>query len=43
MGSYDGKLCMLDYRYRKMRDSVDSRLQAGGLPLKKIENNLFTT
>ncbi len=47
MGSYDGKLCMLDYRYRKMRDSVDSRLQAGGLPLKKklleLENNLFTT
>ena len=27
LGSYDGKLCMLDYRYRKMRDSVDARLQ----------------
>ena len=27
MGSYDGKLCMLDYRYRKMRDSVDARIK----------------
>jgi len=27
LGSYEGKLCMLDYRYRKMRDSVDARLQ----------------
>ena len=29
MGSYDGKLCMLDYRYRKMRDRVDSRIKKG--------------
>lgn len=27
LGSYDGKLCMLDYRYRKMRSSVDGRIQ----------------
>jgi len=27
MGSYEGKLCMLDFRYRKMRERVDSRLQ----------------
>ena len=27
LGSFDGKLCMLDYRYRKMRPSVDSRLK----------------
>ena len=27
LGSYEGKLCMLDYRYRKMRNSVDARLQ----------------
>ncbi len=27
LGSYDSKLCMLDYRYRKMRYSVDCRLQ----------------
>jgi len=26
LGSFDGKLCMLDYRYRKMRESVDRRL-----------------
>ena len=28
MGSYDGKLCMLDYRYRKKRESVDRRLKS---------------
>jgi len=27
LGSYDDKLCMLDYRYRKMRDSVDGRMK----------------
>jgi len=27
MGAYEGELCMLDYRYRKMRDAVDSRLK----------------
>ena len=27
LGSYDGKLCMLDYRYRKKRKSVDRRLK----------------
>ena len=27
LGSYEGKLCMLDYRYRKKRDCVDSRLK----------------
>jgi len=27
LGSYEGKLCMLDFRYRKMRESVDRRLQ----------------
>jgi len=27
LGSYDAKLCMLDYRYRKKRESVDSRLK----------------
>ena len=27
LGAYDGKLCMLDYRYRKMRESVDKRLK----------------
>ena len=27
LGSYEGKLCMLDYRYRKKRESVDRRLK----------------
>ena len=27
LGSYDGKLCILDYRYRKKRKSVDDRIQ----------------
>ena len=27
MGSYDDKLCMLDFRYRKMRNTVDSRIK----------------
>jgi len=26
IGSYDDKLCMLDWRYRKMRNSIDSRI-----------------
>ena len=29
LGSYDGKLCLADWRYRKMRESIDSRLQKG--------------
>ncbi|HIP27629.1 MAG TPA: methylated-DNA--[protein]-cysteine S-methyltransferase, partial [Sulfurovum sp.] len=29
LGSYDDKLCMADWRYRKMRDSIDRRLQKG--------------
>lgn len=28
-GSYDEKLCLADWRYRKMRESVDARLQKG--------------
>ncbi len=27
LGSYKGRLCMADWRYRKMRDSIDNRLQ----------------
>ena len=27
LGSYDSKLCLLDFRYRKMRFAVDNRLQ----------------
>jgi len=29
LGSYDNKLCIADWRYRKMRDSIDSRIQKG--------------
>lgn len=27
IGSFDGKLCLCDWRYRKMRSAVDKRLQ----------------
>ncbi|MGB0732879.1 MAG: methylated-DNA--[protein]-cysteine S-methyltransferase [Pontibacterium sp.] len=29
IGAYDDQLCMLDYRYRKMREAVDSRIKRG--------------
>jgi methylated-DNA-[protein]-cysteine S-methyltransferase len=29
LGDYDGELCLLDFRYRKMRAAVDRRLCAG--------------
>ncbi|VAW70885.1 Methylated-DNA--protein-cysteine methyltransferase [hydrothermal vent metagenome] len=29
VGSFDNKLCLFDFRYRKMRNSVDRRLQQG--------------
>ena len=29
IGSYEDKLCLLDYRYRKMRASVDRRIAKG--------------
>lgn len=28
MGSFDDQLCMLDYRYRRMRTTVDKRIKA---------------
>ncbi len=28
-GAYQGKLCLLDYRYRKMRARVDARIRKG--------------
>jgi len=27
LGSYDGKLCLADWRYRKMRSRIDNRIQ----------------
>jgi methylated-DNA-[protein]-cysteine S-methyltransferase len=29
LGSYENKLCIADYRYRKMRTTVDNRIQKG--------------
>ncbi len=29
IGAYEDKLCLLDYRYRKMREQIDKRLQKG--------------
>ena len=29
LGSFDDKLCLLDFRYRKMRQTVDNRLKKG--------------
>ena len=27
LGSYEGKLCLADWRYRKMRITIDNRIQ----------------
>lgn len=29
LGSFDGKLCLCDWKYRKMRNSIDNRLKKG--------------
>ncbi len=29
LGSYDNQLCLADWRYRKMRSSIDTRIQKG--------------
>ncbi len=29
LGSHDGKLCLCDWRYRKMRESIDNRIKKG--------------
>ena len=29
LGSFDGKLCLLDFRYRRMRKTVDNRIKKG--------------
>lgn len=38
LGSFEGKLCLLDFRYRKMRKTVDERIKKG-LNAKFVENN----
>ena len=29
LGSYDGRLCLCDFRYRRMRESIDNRIRRG--------------
>ena len=38
LGSYDDKLCMVDFRYRKMRKTVDDRIKKG-LNTKFVEQD----
>ncbi|MCF6330948.1 MAG: methylated-DNA--[protein]-cysteine S-methyltransferase [Sulfurimonas sp.] len=38
IGSFNDKLCMLDWRYRKMRDSIDARILKG-LNAKFVEKD----
>jgi len=38
LGSFDDKLCILDFRYRRMRATVDSRIKKG-LDAKFVEND----
>ena len=38
LGSFEGKLCLLDFRYRKMRKSVDERIKKR-LNSNFVENN----
>ncbi len=38
LGSFDKKLCMCDWRYRKMRDRIDNRIE-NGLVARFVEKN----
>jgi len=38
LGSFDGRLCLLDFRYRKMRTTVDNRIK-NGLKAEFVEQN----
>ncbi len=38
LGSFDEKLCLLDFRYRKMRTTVDNRIK-NGLRAEYVEQN----
>jgi methylated-DNA-[protein]-cysteine S-methyltransferase len=38
LGSFNEKLCLLDFRYRKMRKAVDTRIK-NGLKAEFVENN----
>ncbi len=42
-GSFKGKLCLLDFRYRKMRNTVDNRLKKGlNAEFFKKEDDIIT-
>jgi len=38
LGSYEGKLCLADFNYRRMRTTIDSRIQKG-LKAEYVEEN----
>jgi len=38
LGSYEGKLCIADWKYRKMRTTIDARIQKG-LKAEYVEEN----
>lgn len=42
LGAYDGKLCLLDWRYRKMRAAVDTRIK-NGLRAEYVEHDAHAT
>lgn len=42
LGSFENKVCMVDFRYRKMRKSIDNRLQSGlNAIYTEEENNIL--
>jgi len=42
IGSYDDKLCLCDWRYRKSRDFIDKRIQIGlNAQYKKADSNII--
>ncbi len=42
LGSYNNRLCIADWRYRKMRKSIDDRLKKG-LDAEYVEERSVTT
>lgn len=44
LGSFDKRLCLLDYRYRKMRTTVDKRIKNGlKTEFKEIDDEILQT
>lgn len=42
IGSYNDKLCLLDYRYRRMRTTIDKRIQKHlGTTYEEVDNPLL--